>query len=132
MSAVTALNLSPTLYYTFRQLMEKTTTSPHEFWAGVRAVVPLLVGVFPFGMIYGALAQAAGIPPVQAQAMSAIVFAGSSQFVTTQLVGADAPGLVIVLTIAIINLRHALYSASVAPYLKQLPMRWKGLAWPIC
>jgi 4-azaleucine resistance transporter AzlC len=77
-------------------------------------------------MIYGILAMEAGLPAAAAQAMSAIVFAGSSQFITTQLVANGAPGLVIVLTIAVVNLRHALYSASVAPFTRRLRPLWKG------
>jgi 4-azaleucine resistance transporter AzlC len=96
-----------------------------SLWAGIRAESPLLVGVFPFGLIYGALALGAGISPGAAQMMSSIVFAGSSQFVAAQLIHDAAPGLVIVLTIAIVNLRHMLYSASVAPYIERLPVRWK-------
>lgn len=98
-----------------------------SFWAGVRAEFPLLIGVFPFGLIYGALALSAELSSAAAQMMSSIVFAGSSQFVATQLIHEAAPGLVIVLTIAVVNLRHMLYSASVAPYLKGLSMRWKAL-----
>src|SRR6202142_3254017 len=98
-----------------------------SFWAGVRAEFPLLIGVFPFGLIYGTLALKAGLSPVAAQMMSTIVFAGSSQFITAQLIHEAAPGIVIVLTIAIINLRHMLYSASIAPYFKDLSPRWKGL-----
>jgi 4-azaleucine resistance transporter AzlC len=98
-----------------------------EFWSGVKAELPLVVGVFPFGMIYGVLALKAGIPKTIAQAMSAIVFAGSSQFVTAQLVASTTPGLIIILTIAVVNLRHALYSASVAPHLQKLPQSWKGV-----
>jgi len=97
------------------------------FLAGLKAELPLLVGVFPFGMIYGVLALGAGIPAGTAQTMSAIVFAGSSQFVTTQLVGHGAPGLVMVLTIFIVNLRHALYSASITPYVQKLSNGWKAL-----
>jgi len=98
-----------------------------HFWAGVRAEIPLLIGGFPFGMIYGALAMNAGLPASAAQLMSSIVFAGSAQFITTQLVRESAPGLVIVLTIAVVNLRHMLYSASLAPYLASLSTRWKAL-----
>ena len=98
-----------------------------QFWAGVRAEFPLLVGVFPFGMIYGALAMTAGLPKAASQMMSSIVFAGSAQFVTTQLVHDAAPGFVVVLTIAVVNLRHMLYSASLAPYLASLSTRWKTL-----
>ena len=97
------------------------------FWSGVREEVPLLVGVFPFGMIYGALALNAGLSLAASQMMSSIVFAGSSQFIAAQLIHDAAPGLVIVLTIAVVNLRHMLYSASLAPYLEKLPIRWKIL-----
>jgi 4-azaleucine resistance transporter AzlC len=98
-----------------------------QFWAGVRAEIPLLVGVFPFGMIYGALALNAGLSKPAAQMMSSIVFAGSAQFITSQLVHDAAPGFVIVLTIAVVNLRHTLYSASLAPYLASVSTRWKML-----
>ncbi len=98
-----------------------------NFWDGVRAELPLLIGVFPFGMIYGALAINAGLPVLASQFMSSIVFAGSAQFVTAQLVSDAAPALVIILTIAVVNLRHMLYSASLAPYLKDLSLKWKVL-----
>jgi 4-azaleucine resistance transporter AzlC len=97
------------------------------FWDGVRAEIPLLVGVFPFGMIYGALALNARLSTLASQMMSSIVFAGSAQFVTAQLVHDAAPALVIILTIAVVNLRHMLYSASLAPYLKNLSLKWKVL-----
>jgi 4-azaleucine resistance transporter AzlC len=108
----------------FKEIMNQTMKS---FLAGVRAESPLLIGVFPFGLIYGALAIGAGISPAAAQMMSSIVFAGSSQFIAAQLIHDAAPGLVIVLTIAVVNLRHMLYSASVAPYIEHLPARWKTL-----
>ena len=98
-----------------------------NFLEGVRAEVPLLIGVFPFGMIYGALALNAGLSNAASQLMSSILFAGSSQFVTTQLVHDNAPALVIILTIAVVNLRHMLYSASLAPHLKDLSLQWKAL-----
>lgn len=96
-----------------------------QFWAGVRSVIPLLIGGFPFGLIYGALALNAGLSKAAAQVMSSTVFAGSAQFIAAQLVHESAPGFVIVLTIAVVNLRHMLYSASLAPYLAALPARWK-------
>lgn len=98
-----------------------------EFWKGVRAELPLLVGVMPFGMIYGVLAIGAGIPAGAAQMMSSVLFAGSAQFVAAQLYSAATPGLVILLTVVVVNLRHALYSASIAPYLLPLRPAWKAL-----
>ena len=78
-------------------------------------------------MIYGVLALEAGLPAATAQAMSAVVFAGSAQFIMAQLFATGAPGLVIVLTAAIVNLRHMLYSASIAPFTQQLRPAWKWL-----
>ncbi len=100
-------------------------TVQRSFLSGVRAELPLLVGVFPFGMIYGALALSAGLTPAAAQWMSSILFAGASQFVFTELAREAVPAVVIIFTIAVINLRHMLYSASIAPYTAGLPLRWK-------
>lgn len=94
---------------------------------GIEAEFPLLVGVFPFGMIYGAAALRAGLTPALAQGMSSIVFAGSAQFLTAQLIHEAAAAGVIILAIGIVNLRHMLYSASVAPFVRHLSMRWKVL-----
>lgn len=105
--------------------LERAATPRSEFLAGLKAELPLVVGVVPFGLIYGVLAVGAGLPPVAAQAMSAIIFAGSSQFIAAQLYGVGTPAPVIVLTVAAVNLRHALYSASIAPYIEHLPARWK-------
>jgi 4-azaleucine resistance transporter AzlC len=98
-----------------------------EFAAGVRAALPLLIGVSPFGMIYGVLALGAGLSAGAAQAMSVIVFAGSAQFVITQLIGLGTPWGVIVLTAFVVNVRHVLYSVSIAPHLQPLPSSWKAL-----
>lgn len=96
-----------------------------EFWGGVRAQLPILLGTSPFGMIYGILAIDAGLPVEVALGMSMIVFAGSSQFIAAQLFATGTPGLVIVLTTFVVNLRHMLYSASIAPYIKHLSTAWK-------
>lgn len=98
-----------------------------EFLAGCRDEAPILLGVAPFGMIYGVLALSAGLDAFPAQAMSSVIFAGSAQFITTQLIRVAAPPAVLVLTVFVVNLRHALYSASLAPHLAHLPARWKAL-----
>lgn len=103
------------------------STPRSEFLAGCRSQLPIIMGTMPFGMIFGVLAVSAGLPQSLAQSMSFIVFAGSSQFVGQGMLGAGDPALLIVLTTFIINLRHVLYSASVEPYIKHLPARWKYL-----
>jgi 4-azaleucine resistance transporter AzlC len=107
--------------------MSNTPGRRAEFLAGIRAELPILVGVMPFGMVYGALALNVGMSPLAAQAMSSILFAGSAQFIMTELVGAATPAAVIILTTVIVNLRHVLYSASVAPYVRHLQPAWRWL-----
>ncbi len=87
--------------------------------------MPLMIGVIPFGMIYGILAVSVGLPGSVSQAMSVIIFAGSSQFVSAQLFGLGVPAFINIFTVWVINLRHSLYSASIAPYFQKLPTRWK-------
>jgi 4-azaleucine resistance transporter AzlC len=106
-------------------MLEKTRKQ--EFWSGVRDEVPILLGVVPFGLLFGALAISAKLSTLAAQAMSAVIFAGSAQFIAAQLVGTGTSGLVILMVIFVVNLRHALYSASVAPHVRHLSTGWKLL-----
>jgi 4-azaleucine resistance transporter AzlC len=96
-----------------------------EFVAGMRSQLPLTLGVAPFGMAYGAYAAKAGISASLAQAMSVIIFGGASQFVAVRLITQSVPDAVVVLTVLLVNARHALYSASLAPYVDHLPRRWR-------
>ncbi len=95
-----------------------------EFWAGVKDTFPLVVGAIPFGLIFGAAASANGLSFAGAMGMSLFVFAGSAQFIASGLIAGGASMAVIILTTFIVNLRHALYSASLAPYMKHLPQHW--------
>ena len=99
-----------------------------EFWSGVRSELPLLLGGVPFGIIFGVLAMQSGLlSQIQAQSMSAFIFAGSAQFIGAQLLRDNAAAIVVVATIVVVNLRHLLYSASVAPLFKHLNAGWKLL-----
>jgi 4-azaleucine resistance transporter AzlC len=100
---------------------------PADLRAGVRASVPLLLGVVPFGVVAGVAAVDAGLSPLQAVGLSLVVFAGASQLAAVDLLGRDAPLAVVVLTAAVINLRMAMYSASIAPHLAALRHRWRAL-----
>jgi len=95
-----------------------------ECLAGLRAIVPMVVGAIPFGILFGALAITAGLSWWAAMAMSLFVFAGSSQFVAAGLVGQGAGVGIIVMTTFVVNLRHALYSASLGPHFRELSHRW--------
>jgi len=80
--------------------------------------LPIVLGYVPIGIAYGILAQKAGISPLNTLLMSVIVFAGSSQLIAVGLFAAGVPPLSIIITTFIVNLRHLLMSAAVAPYLK--------------
>jgi len=103
----------------------RTSSRWAEFLAGARDTFPLIVGAIPFGLIFGTLAINSGLSFAATMAMSAIVFAGSAQFIAVGLVAAGIGWPIIVLTTFVVNLRHALYSATLAPYVKKLPQRWQ-------
>ncbi|QNM95649.1 AzlC family ABC transporter permease [Chitinimonas koreensis] len=96
-----------------------------ELWHGARDSLPMLVGAAPFGLIFGTLAAPSGLSPLGALAMSLFVFAGSSQFIALTLLASGTGLAVIVLTTFVVNLRHALYSATLLPHVAHLGQRWR-------
>jgi 4-azaleucine resistance transporter AzlC len=92
------------------------------FAAGVRATLPVLLGIVPFGVITGVAMVASGIPPLVAMLMSVLVFAGASMVASAQLLASNAPALLIVLTTLIINLRFMMYSASLRLHFADAPL----------
>lgn len=99
-----------------------------EFWIGVRDSVPLVVGVIPFGITCGIMALTAGLTSGEAILMSILVFAGAAQFIAITMLGAGVNGWsLIVFTTLLINLRHLLMGASLAPYMIRLPFFLQAL-----
>ena len=80
-----------------------------------------MVSASGFGLVYGLSARAAGFSPLEAGAMSVIVFAGASQFVAVGYVLGGFSWFAIVLLTAFLNARHLLYAAALAPYLADKP-----------
>ncbi|HMQ33235.1 MAG TPA: AzlC family ABC transporter permease [Chloroflexaceae bacterium] len=104
-------------------MADATVTYPAPSWradlrAGYLAMLPLWLGAAPFGVIYAVSALAAGLTPAQTLAMSLLVFAGAAQFTAVGMVAAGAGPLAITLTTLIINARHLLMAASLAPHLR--------------
>jgi 4-azaleucine resistance transporter AzlC len=87
----------------------------------------MLLGTAPFGVVFGAFALEMKLGVLGGQGLSAIVFAGSSQFVGANLYGQGASLLIIFFTTFFINLRHALYGAALAPKLSQIKTRERVL-----
>ena len=98
-----------------------------ELLLGARDTLPLLLGAAPFGLIFGALAAGSMLGGAGALAMSALVFAGSAQFIALSLLAGGAGVAVIVLTTFVVNLRHMLYSATLQTGVARLPQRWRVL-----
>lgn len=106
--------------------MRRGTITPYsQFVAGMRGVAPMAIGAIPFALIFGALAVSEGGLSIWATSgLSLFVFAGSAQFIAVNLLSQGTGLIPIVLTTLIVNMRHVLYSASLAPYMKHLPKRW--------
>ena len=103
------------------------STPRSTFAAGLRAMLPILLGVVPFSMIYGVTAVSMNLPTDIALGMSVVVFAGAAQLVATQLINDGAPVIVILLSTFVINLRFMMYSASIAPHLHEFSLKKKSL-----
>ncbi|MGL4996815.1 MAG: AzlC family ABC transporter permease [Deefgea sp.] len=102
-------------------MTSSTATFGQAFKIGALDTLPLQMGVAPFALIFGTLAGPAGLPPWAALAMSVFVYAGSCQFLALSLLAAGAGLPVIIFTTLIVNLRHALYSATLQMPFAQLP-----------
>ncbi|WP_239078189.1 MULTISPECIES: AzlC family ABC transporter permease [Deefgea] len=102
-------------------ILTATFSARQAFKIGMLDTLPLQMGVAPFALIFGTLAGPAGLSPWATLAMSVFVYAGSSQFLALSLLAAGAALPVIVLTTLIVNLRHALYSATLQLPFAHLP-----------
>ncbi len=93
----------------------------HSFIAGARGVLPILVGVIPFGLVAGAAVRHAGFGLAEAVGMSVVVFAGASQIAATTIFESGAPLWVALGTALVINARMFIYSTSIASYFADAP-----------
>jgi predicted branched-subunit amino acid permease len=98
------------------------------FWQGARDSLPFLIVIVPFGMIFGVLAAEGGWTMAQTLGMSVLVIAGASQFTALQLLEEAAPLAIVIATSLAVNLRMAMYSASLAPYIGAAPPWRRALA----
>lgn len=98
------------------------------FFGGLRDGLPFLLVIVPFGVLFGVVAREAGWDLSAILGMSVLVIAGASQFTALQLLEEGAPVAMAVLTATAVNLRHAMYSASLAPHLGHAPLWQRALA----
>ncbi|MFC3614693.1 AzlC family ABC transporter permease [Lutimaribacter marinistellae] len=101
-------------------------STPKSFFRrGARDAIPFILVAGPFGMLFGVFATEAGLDLLQTMTFSATVFAGAAQLTALQLMTEQVPTLIVLISALAVNLRVAMYSASLTPYLGQatLPQR---------
>lgn len=103
--------------------------SPHpsEIWRGIRTGAPVLLGVIPVALAFGALAAQKGLSALEVPLMTGLNFAGGSEFAAIGLWQATPPLLLIVAITFLVNSRHILMGAALTPYLAGIS-RWKAFS----
>jgi branched chain amino acid efflux pump len=98
-----------------------------QFLSGCSEISPVLLGIIPFGFVAGVASVASGLTPLQGIALSVLSFSGIAQLVVCQLIAANSPVIVVVAAASVVSLRFLMYSASLAPHLAHLDVRWRAL-----
>lgn len=93
--------------------------------AGARAILPLSVGAFAFGMAYGVSVTELSINDLVGALASLLMLAGAAQLAVVDLVDQGAPWFVVVGTALVINARFMMYSGALAPSFSEYPRRWR-------
>ncbi len=88
----------------------------------------IVVSAAGFGFVYGLAANKAGFSPVEAFAMSTLVFAGAAQFAAVGYVAGGLAWPGVLLLTALLNARHLLYSAALAPWIRDRPFVERAVA----
>lgn len=97
-------------------------TPKSVYLAGVKAGSPFVFVAAPFALLFGVVAIEAGLTIGQAMGFSVVVIAGAAQFAAVQLMVDDASIVLVLLAALAVNLRMAMYSAALVPYLGSAPL----------
>lgn len=98
------------------------------FFKGVRDAAPFLLVVGPFSVLFGVVATEAGLTITETVAFSLAVIAGAAQFTALQLMVEEAPTVIALVSALAVNLRMAMYSAALTPYLGAAPLWHRAFA----
>lgn len=96
------------------------------FMQGVKDCIPTVLGYLSIGFAAGVIGKTSGLSVMEILLMSVFVYAGSAQFIMAGMLAAGSSGIAIAMTVFLVNLRHLLMSASMAPYFRHLPI-WKNV-----
>ncbi|SEP79402.1 AzlC family ABC transporter permease [Thalassovita taeanensis] len=103
------------------------THTNSTYWQGVRDSLPFLLVISPFGILFGVVATEAGLNLLETMSFSIVVIAGAAQFTALQLMSEHAPTFVVLASALAVNLRMAMYSASLTPHLGAAPLWQRAL-----
>ncbi|MCL7998975.1 AzlC family ABC transporter permease [Brucella sp. 21LCYQ03] len=99
------------------------TARNSEFRRGAVAGFPVLLGIIPYAVVLGALATQKGLSIIEVPLMTGLNFAGGSEFAAIQL-WTSPPHILLVAAITfLVNSRHLLMGAALAPFIRHLPKR---------
>jgi predicted branched-subunit amino acid permease len=111
---------------------DATTPTAADRWrhllAGAGAMMPWLLGLVPYGLVIGISAAQADVPTVAGWLTGPLIFAGSAQVATIQLLDSGAAPLVVIAAALAVNLRLVLYSATMARHWRGTSRRWQAIA----
>jgi len=90
-------------------------------------IVPLAIPAIPFGFVVGLAVTESAMPQWVAWLTAPLIFAGAAQLAMITLAGTASLWAVIT-AVLVINTRHVMYSAALAPTFRRQPrwMRWIG------
>lgn len=95
---------------------------------GVGDALPLFLTVVPFALIVGLAIIESGIPPLIGWSASPVIFGGAAQLVLLTLIGAGTAILAVISAALVIQARHLMYSAALAPVFQRQPRWFRWLA----
>ena len=99
-----------------------TTTTKSAYLAGLRDGAPFILVAGPFAVLFGVLATEAGLNLFEVMTFSLVVIAGAAQFTALQLMQDNDPTVIVLVSALAVNLRVAMYSAALTPYLGAAPL----------
>jgi 4-azaleucine resistance transporter AzlC len=99
---------------------ESVSFSLSGVWDGIKLSIPIAIGVFTYGLVFGILARQVGLSLIESLLMSSLVFAGASQFTALGLWVTPLPVITIILTTLVVNLRLLLMGAALRPWFSRL------------
>ncbi|OAN80523.1 branched-chain amino acid transporter AzlC [Sulfitobacter sp. EhC04] len=104
------------------------TTTKSAYLKGIADGAPFILVIIPFAALFGLLATEAGLSVIEALSFSVVVIAGAAQFTALQLMQEEAPTIIVLASALAVNLRMAMYSASLTPWIGGAPLWQRALA----